>query len=754
MIVGRRRGKFAVAGLGLSLVAILLLFFIKTQDAAASSYLNDGASLHQIHLLDTSWELDVMRSKTGIHTNYDALVDPLIALKGLQDRLAADAAKSAYVAPEQSAAVAALGIALQQKTRLVERYKSHNSVLRNSLDFLPTALDDAYSASRRAGSGSRAEEDALGRASAILLSTMIYSQAPTQEALNQIGDQLESLQTLDTRVQFSESLRIFAAHVRAVLREQPVVNDVLARIAEVPTTARIEDIGRILEREHAAVDNAVSTYRGLLFLFAAALVVLLFVAAIRLLRSRAMINRVNGDLQEANSSLEKRVAARTRELLSANHDLVAATQAAQAATIAKSSFLASMSHEIRTPLNGVLGMAQALQEDDLTSPQREKLSVILDSGKTLTALLNDVLDISKIEAGKMELSPVEGNPAEMVSRILQLFAGMAEERHVVMTFEAPTPPLAPLIFDTMRVRQCVSNLISNAIKFSENGRVAVCLSSSAEGEGEGVCRVQIQIADTGIGMTPETVAKLFTSFTQADGSITRKFGGSGLGLSITRNLARLMGGDVTVESEEGVGSTFTFSFVAEVASVVAVASIPSVTTVRPKVLNRSVRVLLVDDNRVNRQVVRLLLAPYGPEVTEASNGQEALDCLAGQDFDLVLLDVHMPVMNGLVAIGRIRSSGESWASVPVIALTADAMSGDRERFLKLGMSGYASKPINRDDLLAEISRILELNAAPGVDPANSAATLPALGPADAGTHSTGVAFDLDEILGGIERAVA
>ncbi|MEQ1784489.1 MAG: DAHL domain-containing protein, partial [Hyphomonadaceae bacterium] len=388
MIGGRRRGRLAIAGLGLALVSILLFLFVKTQDAAASSYLDDSASLHKFHLLDTSWELDVMRSKTGIHANYDALVDPLVALKELQGRLAADQDTSSHAAPEKVAAIAALGAALHQKTLLVERYKSHNSVLRNSLDFLPTALDDAYSASRRAVSGSRAERDALGRASAILLETMIYSQAPTQDAASLIGDQLKSLQTLDTQLQSLESLRIFAAHVRTVLREQPVVNDVLAGIANVPTTARLEDISRILDREHAATDSAENMYRGLLFLFATALVALLFVAAIRLLRNHAMINRVNGDLQDANSGLEKRVEARTRELQSANHDLVAAKQAAEAATIAKSSFLASMSHEIRTPLNGVLGMAQSLQEDNLTTPQREKLDVILDSGKTLTALLN------------------------------------------------------------------------------------------------------------------------------------------------------------------------------------------------------------------------------------------------------------------------------------------------------------------------------------------------------------------------------
>jgi PAS domain S-box-containing protein len=384
--------------------------------------------------------------------------------------------------------------------------------------------------------------------------------------------------------------------------------------------------------------------------------------------------------------------------------LAEATRAAETATVAKSNFLASMSHEIRTPLNGVLGMAQALQADGLPPAQLEKVEVILDSGHTLMALLNDVLDISKIEAGKMELAPIEADMADAIERSLQLFATRAEERGVTLAFERPVPPLAPLMVDTVRVRQCVSNLISNAIKFTENGQVRVRLSSARDRSG--MHRVQVDVSDTGIGMAPETLAKLFSTFTQADGSITRKFGGTGLGLSITRNLARLMGGDVAVESEIGAGSTFTLSFLAEPASAHR-ADPPAAQVAAPGPLKdqptlRGLRVLVVDDNRVNRQVVKLFLAPHGPSMTEAVNGQEALDRLSEQAFDIVLLDVHMPVMDGRQAIARIRASGRPWANIPVIALTADAMSGDRERFLAMGMDDYVSKPIDQRELYAKM----------------------------------------------------
>jgi CheY-like chemotaxis protein len=233
--------------------------------------------------------------------------------------------------------------------------------------------------------------------------------------------------------------------------------------------------------------------------------------------------------------------------------------------------------------------------------------------------------------------------------------------------------------------------------------------SSAE-LGDGKWRVSVAVTDTGIGMTEAVRSKLFSTFTQADATITRRFGGTGLGLAITRQLAQLMGGDVVVESEPGVGSTFTLTFIADAVTELAPVSVqePSVPAVSEAAMKRlrGIKILLVDDNAVNRQVVKLFTAQLSPKFVEAVNGQEALDRLHDEEFDLVLLDVHMPVMDGKEAIRRIRASAEAWRDLPVIALTADAMSGDREKYLALGMSDYVSKPLDQRELTAKIFAVM------------------------------------------------
>ncbi len=385
--------------------------------------------------------------------------------------------------------------------------------------------------------------------------------------------------------------------------------------------------------------------------------------------------------------------------------LIEAKKQAEAATIAKSNFLASMSHEIRTPLNGVLGMAQSLVSDGLLTDQREKVDIILESGRTLTALLNDVLDLSKIEAGKIEISSTDGELAVTLDRLRQLFLSKAVERGLNIDLDiAPGMPTL-LHYDPVRVRQCVGNLFSNAIKFTERGKVIVKVGSEEVEPGK--WRISIAVTDTGIGMTPAVVQRLFSTFTQADATITRRFGGSGLGLAITRQLARLMGGDVTVDSTPGEGSTFTLTFMADAVMQGTAArpsepASPSVSDTQLKSL-RGIRILLVDDNAVNRQVVKLFTAQLNPTFVEAVNGQEALDRLHEHKFDLVLLDVHMPVMDGKEAIKRLRASSHDWRDLPVIALTADAMSGDRERYLALGMTDYVSKPLDQRELTHKIA---------------------------------------------------
>ena len=395
------------------------------------------------------------------------------------------------------------------------------------------------------------------------------------------------------------------------------------------------------------------------------------------------------------------------ELRQREKELKRAQAAAIAASNAKSAFLANMSHEIRTPLNGILGMAQVLEMGALDPEQREQVQTILDSGRNLMALLNDVLDLSKIEAGKIAVVKADTDLIHTLRGLYRLWKPKAEESGLDfnLSLDADLPHV--LNFDAVRVRQCVSNLISNAIKFTSQGRVEVFVTAKTLADGQNL--VKIRVSDTGLGMDEETMSRLFRPFTQADDSTSRKFGGTGLGLSITRSLAELMGGEASVRSEIGRGSEFTFTFIAGDATlqhrVMDASGAIDEDQTRSRLKSSNMRILLVDDHPINRHVAGLFLRPFNMRVVEAANGKEALAALEREAFDMVLLDVHMPIMDGVETIRHIRTSQAAWNNIPVIALTADAMSGDKERYLAMGMDGYVSKPIAEQDLISEINRV-------------------------------------------------
>jgi len=414
-------------------------------------------------------------------------------------------------------------------------------------------------------------------------------------------------------------------------------------------------------------------------------------------------------------------------------EVESARDAAEAATRVKSEFLANMSHEIRTPLNGVLGMAQALESRPLDPEAREMVATIRESGSNLMSILNDVLDLSKIEAGRLDITPVDSSLLHTLRQVHALFLPAAQEKNVSLVFSSDVLETQALRFDPVRVRQCALNLVSNAVKFTREGQIEVKLSVTPASDGSTL--VTIEVSDTGIGMDDKTAERLFEAFSQADASTTRKFGGTGLGLAISRKLARMMGGDIVAYSRPGEGSVFVLTFHADAPIAAPVTTTSALPDVGKATHLRGARVLLTDDNVINRQVVRLFLQPQGAVITEATNGREALDALSRDDFDLVLLDVHMPVMDGVEAIRRIRESSAAWRGVPVIALTADAMAGDRERLLAIGMSGYVSKPIDQTQLLSAIAAVLGGAAAPAcATPANDTA-----------------GFDLGDILADLDR---
>ena len=365
------------------------------------------------------------------------------------------------------------------------------------------------------------------------------------------------------------------------------------------------------------------------------------------------------------------------------------------ASAAKSEFLATMSHEIRTPMNGVLGMAGALLNGELSPKQRQQALQIKESGEILLTLLNDILDISKIEAGEIELEMFDFKLHDLMDSVYALWQTQIDAKGLSADiFIGPDVPLA-FRSDPTRIRQILSNLIGNAIKFTETGGIATNVSWRRL-QSSGV-ELRFTVTDTGIGIDPEAQKRLFTRFTQADSSMTRKFGGTGLGLYICKALADLMGGKIGVESTPGQGSSFWFTIRCEQSS-------PELVDAQLVEKERSLKryedpnfkalhVLVADDDRVNQMVIEAILEKRGDEFDIVSNGAEAVDAVARTHYDMVLMDIQMPEMDGITATRRIRELPSEVGDIPIIALTANSMMGDRETYLKAGMSDYVSKPI-------------------------------------------------------------
>ncbi|WP_334161746.1 ATP-binding protein [Phenylobacterium sp.] len=367
---------------------------------------------------------------------------------------------------------------------------------------------------------------------------------------------------------------------------------------------------------------------------------------------------------------------------------------------AKSAFLSMVTHELRTPMNGVLGMARALQQTELNARQRDYVETIVRSGDDLLAILNDVLDHSKIEAGRLDLEVAPFNLKAVSQQSLQLWteAAAAKDLELVCDIDPALPHHVQ--GDETRVRQIILNLLSNALKFTEHGRVSLTVRPAPAADGEGA--VEILVADTGPGMTAEQVSRLFRPYSQADASTARKFGGTGLGLSICRRLSSMMGGDIGVESEPGRGSTFRVWLPLPAAESRPVDTQEAASTELPPL-----RVLVTDDNPINLAVARALLESAGASVETAVHGADALERLQVELFDLVLMDVRMPVMDGIEAVRRIREGAAGPAGIPIIALTADDSPGEEERLKSLGFDALQGKPIQPAHLFAAIERTLE-----------------------------------------------
>ena len=416
------------------------------------------------------------------------------------------------------------------------------------------------------------------------------------------------------------------------------------------------------------------------------------------------------------------VARDVTERLAFEAELKAAKLAAEAANRAKSDFLANMSHEIRTPLNGVIGVAAALTQTGLTPEQREMVQLVQSSGEMLERLVSDVLDVSKIEAGRLELETRAFDLRGELDGVIEINRCRAHDKGLTFRVEYGETARGGFHGDPTRIKQIIGNLLSNAVKFTERGEVAL-RGEVAEADQPGApARLTFQVTDTGIGFDATAAAHLFQRFNQADATINRRFGGTGLGLSISKALAELMGGDISARSEPGRGSCFTLVLPLErsspmarsdTARTAADASTGSGTGETAFGLARPLRVLLAEDHPTNQKVVQFILAPFGAEVVTVGDGAQAVDAFRPGDFDVVLMDMQMPVMDGLAATAALRrteAGAPATPRTPVIVLSANAMQQHCEAALAAGADLHLAKPINARALIEGIEQAIARRA--------------------------------------------
>lgn len=566
------------------------------------------------------------------------------------------------------------------------------------------------------------------------ISTLVAAQLSLVSSTGKVwaytGERVAQLETKAIQEALTQKIPVFRQDAQTlrtrIYLPVVIVDNAYAIVAEIDSSAALEKL------EAANWRSAGYTVAILLLsLLAGVLVLRRLMKPLRDLRIKAENSAVEltgapirSDLDDEIPAVVHALETLTERLLRRNAELDEARAAAEAATVAKSEFLSNMSHEIRTPLNGVLGMAEVLQRTPLTTEQARYLDAIVTAGKALHAVLGDVLDLAKVEAGRLSLEQVDFDLAPILYHLGDIYGELAAGQGSLFHADFAPAALTRVKGDPTRVHQVLSNLLSNAVKFTREGSISLSGEALPSPAGDPRRWLRFTVSDTGVGMAPEAIERLFKPFTQADASTTRLYGGTGLGLTICRHLVELMGGTITVDSAPQKGSIF------RVDLPFVQATSASASDQRPEATLGFAgrRFLVAEDNLVNQAVVKAMLAQLGADPVIASDGTAAVEYFSKEAFDLVLMDCQMPHMDGYQATAAIRAMEGEGRRTPIIAVTANAQPEDRQRCLDAGMDDYLSKPIRREPLVAALSRWLPPESQAAAPPA-AAPTPPSAAPA-------------------------